>query len=78
MGLDADAEANLMQALELSRRQSALAWELRCATDLAAVWSAAGQSKRARDLLEPIFDRFSEGLETVDLAAADRLLTSLR
>jgi hypothetical protein len=77
MGLHDYAEASLIQALELSRRQAALAWELRSAIGLAARWSADGQRARARDLLKPIFDRFSEGLGTVDLKAADQLLTSL-
>ena len=78
MGRNDDGEANLMHALELSRRQAALAWELRSATDLATRWSAGGQHARARELLEPIFARFSEGLGTADLIAANQLLTSLR
>jgi predicted ATPase len=78
MGLESDGETNLMQALDLSRRQAALAWELRIGVDLAALWSAGGQPARARDLLEPIVDRFAEGLETADVKAAERLLTSLR
>jgi predicted ATPase len=73
-----DGEANLVQALELSRGQAAVAWELRTATDLAAHWSALGERGRARALLEPVFERFREGQETADVRAAARLLASLR
>jgi hypothetical protein len=72
-----DAEMCFMQSLELSRRQSARAWELRTATDLAALLAGQGRSERARTLLEPIFEQFVEGSDTADLKAAERLLATL-
>ena len=77
MGLRKDAEDYFMRALELSRNQSALAWELRIATDLADCWSAAGECARARDFLKSIFDRFTEGQQTADVKAAEYALAAL-
>jgi tetratricopeptide (TPR) repeat protein len=72
-----DAEACLLQSLEWSRRQGARAWELRAATDLAALWAGAGRRDEARALLQPVLEQFEEGLEMGDLKAAIGLLTSL-
>jgi len=71
------AEACFMPSLELSKRQGARAWELRTATDLAALWAGQGRSDEARALLQPVFAQFSEGFDTADLKAAERLLATL-
>lgn len=73
-----DAEICFTQSLELSRLQGARAWELRTATDLAALLVSRGQPDNARKLLQPIFEGFVEGFATADLRAAERLLASLR
>lgn len=39
-----EAELHLTKSLELSRRQGARGWELRAATDLAALFASQGQS----------------------------------
>jgi len=72
-----DADACFMQSLELSRRQGARGWELRAATDLAYSLSARGRGQDARVLLQPVFERFTEGSHTTDLKAAERLLATL-
>ena len=72
-----DAEQCFMQSLELSRRQGARAWELRTATDLAALFANQGQSERGRALLQPVFEQFVEGWDTADLKAAERVLSNL-
>ena len=72
-----DAEAYFAQSLELSRRQGALAWELRTTTDLAKLMASRGQSEKARALLRPVFEQFIEGSDTVDVKAAERLLSAL-
>jgi predicted ATPase len=72
-----DAEMCFVQSLELSRRQGARAWELRSAIDLAALWAGLGRLADARALLLPAFKQFTEGLDTADLVAAERLLTTL-
>ena len=66
-----------MQSLELSRRQGARAWELRTATDLAALFARQGRAERGRALLQPVFEQFMEGPDTADLKAAERLLATL-
>lgn len=74
----ADAEKCFTQSLELSRSQGARAWELRTATDLAALWSKNRQAKKARELLQPVFEQFTEGADTADVKAAKSLLANLR
>jgi predicted ATPase/DNA-binding winged helix-turn-helix (wHTH) protein len=72
-----DAKMYLMRSLELSRRQGARAWELRTVVDLAKLLVAQGRPENARELLQPVFKQFSEGLNTADLKAAERLLADL-
>jgi predicted ATPase/DNA-binding winged helix-turn-helix (wHTH) protein len=72
-----DAEVCFTQSVQLSRSQGARAWELRTATDLAALWAGQGRSKDARVLLQPLFEQFTEGLDTADVKAAKRLLETL-
>jgi predicted ATPase/DNA-binding winged helix-turn-helix (wHTH) protein len=73
-----DAEMCFMQSLELSRAHGSRAWELRTATDVAALWAGQGRSDDARALLLRIFEQFTEGSDTAELKAAERLLTTLR
>jgi predicted ATPase/DNA-binding winged helix-turn-helix (wHTH) protein len=72
-----EAEKCLMQSLELSRRQGARGWELRSAIDLATLWAHQERHDRGRILLRPVFEQFTEGFETDDLQAAERLLKTL-
>jgi predicted ATPase len=73
-----NAETCLLRALELSRRQGARAWELRTAIDLATLMVGRGEIDSARELLQPVFEHFVEGLGTADLKTAERLLATLR
>lgn len=73
-----EAEMCFVQSLDWSRRQGARSWALRTAVDLAALWTARGQRDRARALLQPIVEPFTEGLDTADLKAARQLLATLR
>jgi predicted ATPase/DNA-binding winged helix-turn-helix (wHTH) protein len=72
-----DAEKCLMRSLELSRLQGARAWELRTAIELASVMADQGHRERGKTLLEPVFTQFTEGFDTTDLKAAERLLATL-
>ncbi len=72
-----DAELCFTQSMEIARRQQALAWELRAATSLARLWRDSDRRVAARELLEAVYGRFSEGFGTVDLVAARGLLTEL-
>ncbi len=69
-----EAEASFRQALDWARRQGALSWELRSATSLARLLHDQGRSADALALLQPVYDRFTEGFDTADLKAAKTLL----
>ncbi len=70
----AAAEDYFLRSLDWARRQGALAWELRSATSLARLWGAQGRTREARELLAPVYGRFTEGFGTADLQAAKALL----
>ena len=72
-----EAEQCFRQALDWSRRQGALAWELRAAVDYAALFAAQGKVCDARLLLQPIVGKFVDGCDTADLKTAARLLATL-
>ena len=74
----AAAEDYFRQALDSARRQGALSWELRAAASLARLLRDHGRSAEALALLQPVYDRFTEGFETVDLKAAKALLDALQ
>jgi predicted ATPase len=69
-----DAETCFQKAIEVARRQSAKSFELRAATSLARLHFDQGQTTAARDLLAPIYNWFTEGLDTPDLRDAKALL----
>jgi len=70
----AAAEDHFRKALDWARRQGALSWELRAATSLARMWQDRGLCRQARELLAPVYNRFTEGFETADLITAKNLL----
>ena len=72
------AEAHLIKAIAIARRQDARHWELRAATSLARLWRDQGKRAEARDLLAPIYGWFTEGFDTADLKEAKTLLDELR
>jgi predicted ATPase/DNA-binding winged helix-turn-helix (wHTH) protein len=76
-GAPATAEDHFRQALDWARRQGALSWELRAATSLARLLSDQHRSADATALLQPVYDRFTEGFATADLKAAKALLDDL-
>jgi hypothetical protein len=76
-GSESYAEKLLQQSLDWARRQGALAWELRAATSIGRLWRDQGRSADATALLEPVYDRFTEGFATADLKAAKALLDDL-
>jgi len=73
-GAATTAEDHFRQALDRARRQGALSWELRAATSLARLLRDRGRSGDAITLLQPVYDRFTEGFDTADLIAAKQLL----
>jgi predicted ATPase len=72
----AAAEEHFLRSLDGARRQGALSWELRTSTSLARLQQDQGRIAEARGLLQPVYDRFSEGFETADLKTAKAYLDS--
>jgi predicted ATPase/DNA-binding winged helix-turn-helix (wHTH) protein len=73
-----EGEAFLLQSLQLARERGLLSFELRAGISIARLWADRAQRDNALELLEPIFNRFSEGFQTRDLVAAAQLLRQLR
>ena len=74
---EANAEACFRKALDIARQQEAKSWELRAATSLARLWQSQAKTEEARELLQEIYDWFTEGFDTQDLQDAAALLTEL-
>jgi len=72
-----EASDELRTALEIARAQEARSLELRAATSLACLWRDQGKRSEARDLLQPVYDWFTEGFDTQDLKDAKALLEEL-
>ena len=70
----AQAESCFQQALDIARRQKAKSLELRAAISLARLWQSQSKRREAHDLLAPVYEWFTEGLDTVDLKDAKTLL----
>jgi class 3 adenylate cyclase/predicted ATPase len=70
-------EECLATAIEMARQQEARLFELRSATALARV-IAEHHERKARDILAPIYNWFTEGLGTSDLKDAKALLDRLK
>ncbi len=66
------------QALEMARQQQAKWLELRVAISLARLWQQQGKIKEGYELLTPIYDWFTEGLDAADLQDAKGLLAELK
>ena len=77
-GADQAAAESCMEAgLAAARAQGARLYELRAATSLARLRKGQGKRLEARALLAPIYEWFTEGLDTADLSDAKALLDEL-
>jgi predicted ATPase/DNA-binding winged helix-turn-helix (wHTH) protein len=76
-GTIAAAEACFLEALHMAGQQGALSWSLRAAISLGRLRIDQGRTDDARALVEPLFNRFTEGFETADLRAARTMLDTL-
>jgi hypothetical protein len=66
----AAAEDYYRQSLDWAQRQGALSWELRAAVSLGRLQLQEGLSCEARETVEGVYSRFTEGFATGDLCAA--------
>ncbi len=71
------AEADLEKAVADAHDRGARYIEIRAATELARLWAGGGEPQRARELLAPIYEWFTEGLETPPLIEARDLLNAI-
>ena len=72
------AQAHYLAAVDLSRQQGALSWELRAATSLASLWQRLGQDERAIVLLTDVCERAAAiGTDGPGLEQARALRTQL-
>jgi predicted ATPase len=72
------ADDSFHKAIEIAHEQEALLWELRAAISLARLRVKRGRGSEARQLLAPVYSRFTEGFATPDLRAAKTFLDELR
>jgi predicted ATPase len=71
------AEAYFERALAVARQQQAKPSELRAAMSMARLRRDQGKREEARELLAPVYGRFTEGFDTHDLKEAKALLDEL-
>jgi predicted ATPase/DNA-binding winged helix-turn-helix (wHTH) protein len=71
------AEACFDQAMEMAREQGAVFWELRAALSAASLRVRQKNQSGAAQVLQPVFDRLTEGFDTLDPRAAKLLLDGL-
>lgn len=72
---DATVESMLRESLERAEHRGLLSWQLRCATSLAAHLKRRGApGSSVLELVAPLYARFDEGLNSMDLQAAHALL----
>jgi tRNA A-37 threonylcarbamoyl transferase component Bud32/tetratricopeptide (TPR) repeat protein len=76
-GNETMAEESFRAALDYARRQQAKSFELRAATGLARLLQTSGRPNDARALLVPVFEWFTEGHNTTDLAVARSVLAEV-
>ncbi len=60
-----------------SRQHGTRSYELRTAICLGRLWREQGKGRKARDLVLPIYDWFTEGFDTADLQQAKAFLEDL-
>jgi class 3 adenylate cyclase len=72
-----EPEAAFQRALDIARKLGARSFELRAATSFARRWRDQGKAAQARELLQPLYNWFTEGFDTKDLRDAKALLAEL-
>ena len=78
VGRFVDQAANCFRhAIDIACGQQARILELRAGTSLARLWRDQGKRMEARDLLNPIYNWFTEGFDAPDLKDAKALLDEL-
>ena len=71
------SDEDVIRAIEIAREQNARLFELRAATELAKLKQSQGLVGQAGELLTPVYESFSEGLNTDDLRKARAVIDAL-
>jgi len=72
-----NAEVCFNQSIRIAQQQKARSLELRAVMSMARLYQNQDKPDEARTLLAQIYDRFTEGFDTIDLRAAKALLAEL-
>ena len=72
-----DAEDCFNQSIRIAQRQKAKSLELRAVKSAARLYQHQHKRKKARDILAPVYESFTEGFDTPDLREAKTLLAEL-
>lgn len=77
---DATGEAKtfVQKAIQISRERNVRWFELRSTLCLGKMWQSQGNIQEAHQILEPIVNWFTEGLDTADLSEAREFLAELK
>jgi adenylate cyclase len=73
-GTEFEIVSAYQQAVDIARMQNAKSFELRGLIGLSRYWERQGQPVKGRRELAEIYDRFTEGFNTIDLKEASNLL----
>jgi len=73
----ANAEGCFNQSIKIALQQKAKSLELRAVTSLSRLYQNQNKQEEALSLLAQIYDKFTEGFDTVDLREAKALLDEL-
>ena len=73
----ANAEGCFNQSIKIAQRQKAKSLELRAVISMARLYQNQGRPKEARRILTQIYNKFTEGFDTMDLREAKSLLGEL-
>src|SRR5262249_26645067 len=73
----APAEEAFLTAIAIAQQQKSRSFELRAAMSMARLWRDQGKRQQAHDLLVPVYCRFTEDFDTLDLKEAKALLNEL-
>jgi len=73
----AEAEECLHRAVAMSRERRGRSLELRAANGLAQLWRSQHRARDALNLIQPLYEGFTEGFDAPDLMQAKALIESL-
>jgi predicted ATPase len=74
---DGEAEQSFRRAIEIAQQQAARMFELRATVSLARLLARQGRHDEAREMLDGIYNWFTEGFDTADLKEAKALIDEL-